>query len=216
MATNLLSALQHDILRALAQRNAGFFLTGGGVLVGFVLGHRTTDDLDLFTTDDAAMSQADSLARALSVVVGATLESLQTSPDHRRYLLSRGDESTRVDFVRDRGPQLLEKSLCEGVPMDSVEEIIANKITTLASRSEIRDVVDLYFLEQAGYHIEDHLENALRKDAGATPATIAWLLSTLRVPEHVPGDAHRDTIVAYVRDLEARLRKLGFPPSAER
>ena len=56
-----------------------------------------------------------------------------------------------------------------------------------ASRSEIRDVVDLYCLEQAGYRVEDHVDDALRKDAGATPATIAWLLSTLRVPERLPG-----------------------------
>lgn len=212
MGTNRLSALQHDLVRELAQRDSGFFLTGGGVLVGFVLGHRTTDDLDLFTTEDAAMAQAESLARALGASVGATVEPLQTTPDHRRYLFSRGDEGTRVDFVRDRGPQLLEKKLHEGVRMDSVEEIMANKITTLASRSEIRDIVDLYFLEQSGYRVEEHLENALRKDAGATPATIAWLLSTLRVPEQIPGDAPRAAIVAYVRDLEARLRKHAFPP----
>lgn len=103
MAKDRLSALQRDLVRALAQRNCGFFLTGGGVLAGFVLGHRTTDDLDLFTTDDAAMAQADSLARALSLAVGAELESVQTTPDHRRSVLSRGQESTRVDFVRDRG-----------------------------------------------------------------------------------------------------------------
>lgn len=210
MPTERLSALQRDIVRALAQCNRGFFLTGGGVLVG-LLGHRTTDDLDLFTTDDAAMAQAESLARALVTAVGAELESLQTSPDHRRYLFSRGNESTRVDFVRDRGVQLLEKPVRDGVAMDPVEEIIANKITTLASRSEIRDVVDLYCLELAGYRFEDHLENALRKDAGATPATIAWLLSTMRVPERIPGDVSRDAIVAYVKDLEARMRKHALP-----
>jgi hypothetical protein len=210
MPTARLSALQRDIVRALAQRNCGFFLTGGGVLVG-LLGHRTTDDLDLFTTDDAAMALADSLAHALVTAVGAELESLQTSPDHRRYLFSRGTESTRVDFVRDHGVQLLEKAVRDGIAMDPVEEIIANKITTLASRSEIRDVVDLYCLEQAGYRIEDHLGNALRKDAGATSGTIAWLLSTLRVPERIPGDVSRDVIVAYVKDLEARMRKHALP-----
>jgi hypothetical protein len=157
------------------------------------------------------MTNADSLARALGAAVGAELESLQTSPDHRRYLFTRGDESTRVDFVRDRGPQLLPKAMREGLAMDSVEEIIANKITTLASRSEIRDIVDLYCLEQAGFRIDEHIDAALRKDAGATPATIAWLLSTLRVPERLPGDVPRDAIVAYVRELEARLRKLAFP-----
>jgi hypothetical protein len=95
--------------------------------------------------------------------------------------------------------------------MDPVEEIIANKITTLASRSEIRDVVDLYCLEQAGYRVEEHLDDALRKDAGATPATIAWLLSTLCVPERLPGDVPRAAILAYVKELEARLRKHAFP-----
>jgi hypothetical protein len=213
MPTDRLSVLQRDIVRALAQRDCGFFLTGGGVLVGFVLGHRTTDDLDLFTTDDSAMAQAETLARALGAAVGAELEALQTTPDHRRYLFSRGSDSTRVDFVRDRGLQLLDKPVRDGVPMDRVEEIIANKITTLASRSEIRDVVDLYCLEQAGYRVEDHLDNALRKDAGATPATIAWLLSTLRVPDRVPGDVPRDVIAAYVKDLEGRLRKRARPSS---
>ncbi|MEY4577123.1 MAG: hypothetical protein RL701_1826 [Pseudomonadota bacterium] len=211
MKTDRLTRLQRDLVRALAQRDSGFFLTGGGVLVGFVLGHRTTDDLDLFTTDDAAMADADSLARALGAAVGAELEALQTTPDHRRYLFSRRDDSTRVDFVRDRGPQLLAKLIREGVTMDSVEEIIANKITTIASRSEIRDVVDLYCLEQAGYCVDDHLDAALDKDAGATPATLAWLLSTLRVPERLPGDVPRDTIVAYVAELEARMRKRAFP-----
>lgn len=212
MRTDRLSALQRDLVRALAERDTGFFLTGGGVLVGFVLGHRTTDDLDLFTTDDAAMAQADNLARALAAASGAELEALQTTPDHRRYLLSRGGESTRVDFVRDRAPQLRAKPTRDGVAMDSIEEIIANKVTTLASRSEIRDLVDLYCLEQAGYRIEDYLDEALQKDAGATPATIAWLLSTLRVPDRLPGGIPRDTIIAYASELEARLRKRAFPP----
>lgn len=211
MTIDRLSVLQRDLMRALARNNAGFFLTGGGVLVGFVLGHRTTDDLDLFTTDDAVMSQADSLAHALAATVGAELEALQTTPDHRRYLLSRSNESTRIGFVRDRGPQLLEKTVRDGIAMDAVEEIIANKITTLASRSEIRDVVDLYCLEQAGYRIEDHVDQALRKDAGATPATLAWLLSTLRVPDRVPGNIDRAVIVDYVKKLEARFRVLALP-----
>lgn len=37
MPTDRLSVLQREIVRALAQRDCGFFLTGGGVLVGFVL-----------------------------------------------------------------------------------------------------------------------------------------------------------------------------------
>ena len=70
----------------------------------------------------------------------------------------------------------------------------------------------LYCLEQAGYNIDDHFDDALRKDAGATPGTIAWLLSTLRIPERLPGDIPRDAIVAYIRELELRLRRRALPP----
>lgn len=45
------------------------------------------------------------------------------------------------------------------------------------------------------------------------PATVAWPLSTLRVPEQLPGDVPRNTIFAYVSDLEARVRKLALPPA---
>lgn len=44
-----LTALRREILDAFFQRERGFFLTGGAALAGFHLGHRTTDDLDLFT-----------------------------------------------------------------------------------------------------------------------------------------------------------------------
>jgi hypothetical protein len=36
---------------------------------------------------------------------------------------------------------------------DSSTSTIANKLTTLLSRTELKDVVDLYFLEQAGHDI---------------------------------------------------------------
>jgi hypothetical protein len=53
-----LTALQCDALEALVRRAPGFFLTGGAVLAGWTLRHRTTDDLDLFTTSDDAISCA--------------------------------------------------------------------------------------------------------------------------------------------------------------
>jgi hypothetical protein len=48
-APSKLTAFQKDVLDAFFRRERGFFLTGGAALAGFHLGHRTTDDLDLFT-----------------------------------------------------------------------------------------------------------------------------------------------------------------------
>jgi hypothetical protein len=46
----------------------------------------------------------------------------------------------------------------------------------VVSRSEPRDLVDLYFLDQAGFPPERDLEIALRKDSGIDPGVLAWLL----------------------------------------
>lgn len=52
-----LSALQREVLEAFFRRERGFVLTGGAALAGFHLGHRTTDDLDLFTRDADAFER---------------------------------------------------------------------------------------------------------------------------------------------------------------
>src|SRR5687767_3419782 len=48
-----LTPLQKAVLRAFFARERGFHLTGGAALAGYYLGHRRTDDLDLFALDDA-------------------------------------------------------------------------------------------------------------------------------------------------------------------
>jgi hypothetical protein len=45
--------LQQDFLWAFFRRETRFFLTGGTALVGFHLGHRETNDIALFTLEDA-------------------------------------------------------------------------------------------------------------------------------------------------------------------
>jgi hypothetical protein len=195
----------------LASRPSGFFLSGGAVLAGWVLAHRHTDDLDLFTTDDAPMQDADRLARAIAADIGATVEATQTSPDFRRYAFRRGSDAIVVDFIRERVPQLREKITRDGIRMDPVEEIVANKICALLGRAELRDVVDLYCLEAAGFPVEQFLADAQRKDGGVTPAALAWVLSELAIPDALPGDVDPGAVRAFVRDLETRMRRLAVP-----
>jgi hypothetical protein len=66
---NTLTALQLELLQAFFEREQGFFVTGGAALA-FHLGHRTTDDLDLFTTDDAAFERGRHVLADIAVRVG--------------------------------------------------------------------------------------------------------------------------------------------------
>lgn len=213
MVNSRLTPLQREILDAFFQRENRFFLTGGAALSGFYLGHRETHDLDLFTLTDA-LDDGVALVGEIARETGASFESIQTAPDFRRLLVRRGPEALIVDLVRERAPQLAsEKALVEGIRVDSPEEILANKLCALLSRSEIRDLVDVRALEKAGYGLEDSLAAAAQKDAGLTPAQLGWVLGQMKLGEDAitTSDVSVEELRQYLVDLIARLGRLAFP-----
>ncbi len=201
------------MLAAFFERERGFFLTGGAALAGFHLRHRTTQDLDLFTTEQRIEEGVGALADAARDV-GASMESVRTSPGFRRYLLRRGTSSVVVDLVLDLAPQIFpDKPLVGIIRVDPPQEILANKLCTLLSRAEIRDLVDVRALEMAGFSVEEHLPLAQRKDGGLTPAQLAWVLSQIEIGEDaaLPGDVNATELREYLEDLKSRLAGQAFP-----
>jgi predicted nucleotidyltransferase component of viral defense system len=185
-----LSEFQREILHGFFSRQKSFYLTGGAALAEYHLGHRTTEDLDLFT-QSAPLDEGDNALRETAREVGAEIEALQTSPDFRRRLVSRGDEAVVVDLVLERVPRGEQEPQLHGaVAVDPPQEILANKLCTLLSRAELRDLVDVMALERAGYDLPSALIAAARKDAGMTPAQLAWILSQIRIGDdaEIPGD----------------------------
>ncbi len=217
MANHYLSTLQMDFLTAFFQREYRFFLTGGAALVGFHLGHRETYDLDLFTLDDV-VSEGFAAAQEVARQMNASIEALQTSPDFRRLLLRRGSDAIVIDLVRERVAQTIPEKLFVGaIRVDPPEEILANKLCALLSRSEIRDLVDVRALEALGYSLENALVAAQKKDRGLTPAQLAWVLQQIELGEDLipPGDVSRQELHTYLDNLIVRLTKFSFPQSGE-
>ncbi len=213
MTRSRLTPLQLDFLKAFFRHETQFFLTGGAALAGFYLGHRETNDLDLFVGSDVLDDGEDSLVRAASEV-DAIVERIRTAPAFRRLLLRRHNESILVDLVRDlsveEGP---EKRTFGTIRVDPPEEILANKLCTLLSRAEIRDLVDVLALEKNGFRVEDVIPRARAKDAGLTPAQIAWVLSEITIGDDafVPGGASAEEIREYLVSLQKRMARLAFP-----
>jgi hypothetical protein len=213
LITSRLTPLQRDLLEAFFQRESRFFLTGGAALAGYHLGHRETADLNLFTTSDLLTSGQAALQGAVAVL-GASIERLHTAPGFHRQLVRPGRDAVVVDLVHDRtlqGPQ--PKMGVGAIRVDPPSEILANKLCTLLSRAEIRDLVDVLALEKAGYRAEDALRLAMQKDGGLTPAQLAWVLSQITLGEdaRIPGGLAVEELRAFVADLIARLTRLAFP-----
>jgi Nucleotidyl transferase AbiEii toxin, Type IV TA system len=189
------------------------FLTGGGALAGFYFGHRTTEDIDLFAPPGLDLADATRALGEAAADCRATLTSQRTHPDFRRFLARRGEDQCIIDLVIDRAPMIDREKVAFGVVrVDTLREITANKVCTLLSRSEIKDLVDLSALLASGQSLEQGLEDAAKKDAGVEPATLAWLLSELTIsPEaRLPGGSDPIAIDAVRQDLVRRLRTIAF------
>jgi len=104
----------------------------------------------------------------------------------------------------------------DDVRVDTLREIMVNKVTTLISRCELKDIVDLYFLEKDGFRVERHFEEAQRKDGGLDPAMVSLLLDSVKLtelPDYMIKPLTLAELQAFVDDLKRRMALMAYPHS---
>lgn len=211
-----LSGLQREVLEAFFRQERRFFLTGGAALAGFYLGHRSTSDLDLFTVDEEAFATGRRTLEAAAADIGGVVVVRQHAPGFARYVVSRAGDAVVVDLVLERVAQTAGAKRWVGtIAVDPIEEILANKLTTVVARAEERDLVDLLWLERYGLTVEQALPAALEKDGGCTAAALAWVLSEVVIPDGavLPGGVTPSELRVFIDDLVVRLRRAAHPGS---
>lgn len=186
--TSILTPLQSDWLDEffVATSAAKFFLTGGTALAEYYFQHRLSDDIDLFTTSDEAFE----LARRETVEVARRLNCALTdrvaAPAFQQFILTRVDETLRVDLVRDIDIQFGAHLQRGRVIVDSLENIGANKITAIFGRTAAKDFVDFYFILQAGHTFDDLLRLTKEKDTGLTEFFLAGMMRQVVKLDRLP------------------------------
>jgi hypothetical protein len=155
-------------------------LTGGGALAGVHLGHRGTRDLDLFWRSRAELGTLVGETVSALRTAGLDVQVLRTSPAFGELRVSDGCDVCIVDLVAEPFAAIEppEQAIVEGatISVDSRHEILASKLATLLERSEVRDLLDVKALLDAGCGLEAALRDAPKKDAGFSPLTLAWVL----------------------------------------
>ena len=170
-----------DFVRA-CQSRIPCHLAGGAALAGAYLGHRRTGDIDLFCHDAGDMRALVGLLADVAAEVDVSIELLRDVGHLVRARIATTDTVIEVDVVHEAvGDVESPPPPIEGIVVESLADLRASKLTCLLSRSEPRDLVDLCFLDRAGYPPDQDLEIALRKDAGIDPGVLAWLLSQFPV-----------------------------------
>lgn len=209
---SVLTPLQRAFLsNFFARPNArAFYLTGGGALAEFYLGHRFSQDIDLFTQDRDAWQIIESDIRAAAAQIGAEVEfraAKEGNELHRAILKVPGEPDIKIDIVRDAPPHFGEPSVqTDGIIVDALENIAVGKLLALYGRAYPRDFLDVYFLLESGQDFHQLFTLGKEKDPGLLEAPLASMLRmiTKMKPIDFP-DTHEPFDVEKMRQFFLKL-----------
>lgn len=211
-----LTHLQARVLEAFKGLDSAW-LTGGSLLGGFYLGHRGSLDLDVFTQRRDMLPELSARLEAWCEEAGAQWQITRDYPGFRRYQVRLEGASTLVDLVHDQSHQVVpvaDKPVREGLRVDPLREIRANKLAALLGRGETKDLVDLYALARAGWPPLEGLEDASTKDGGVEPATMAWVLTQVSIDLEgllLTSEVDPAELRKFRDELVEQLQRLAFP-----
>jgi len=210
-----LTPLKHDFLKSFFKKCQDFFLTGGSALGIFYYDHRFSYDLDLFTVKDIDWHFLERLFLSVTEEINAEYKSITKTPFFHRYELKRGKDKELIDFVIEKVVQIdKEKKTFDFIKVDTQLEIGINKICTLLSRTELKDIIDLYFLVKNGFDIKENIEKAKLKDGGIEPAIISYLLSQFKIsklPDYMIEKVSIEELEKFISDIKKLMAEIAYP-----
>jgi hypothetical protein len=196
------------------QREVPFHLGGGAALAGFHLRHRLSRDADLFFHSREGHREAVQRIPEFARDAGLSIRILRDAGTFVRAEIESLPVPIELDLVHEPATDVAVASpVVEGVVLESLDDLRASKLTCILSRSEPRDLVDLMFLDAAGYPPERDLPLAARKDTGIDPAILAWLLKEFPVQPLPVMLAPLDSagLRQFRDELAERMRRVSVP-----
>ena len=148
-----LYALQDRVLKRVFEVEDEFYLTGGTALSRFYQEKRYSDDLDFFTNSSTRFNFA-----VKNILIELSNEfTIENELDSRDFVRIKIDGLLQVDFVNDRVPRYKEPNILEnGYKIDTIENILSNKITAVIGRDNPKDIFDIYLINK--YYVIDWKE----------------------------------------------------------
>ena len=126
-----------------------YVLSGGTALAAFHLQHRRSDDLDFFSIEPVDALRVRRFAEDVRKHLGAsTLETHRLYDRHIFLCSARAEEILKMEFTQYPYQHLEVSHVHDGVRVESLRDIGADKLAALLDRFEPKDYYDLYVLLQ--------------------------------------------------------------------
>lgn len=115
------------------------FYLGGGTALALQIGHRMSDDFDLFSEKD---NPNDLLEQVEKIFKNSKVDIITNHSEQLSVII----DQIKVDFVRYPFPLILDLIKYKETKIIKVSEIAAMKAYTIGRRASYKDYVDLYFI----------------------------------------------------------------------
>ena len=211
--TERLYPLQNRILNAISASCPSLYLTGGTALSRFYLGHRYSDDLDLFVNgSDVFPEIVETAVRTIQGVPDVEIKDSRNSlgTGYIRLDVVRNGVGLTIDIVNDIDYRLGFPKTLRGIKVDTLANIFTNKLSALIGRDELKDVVDIREICRC-CHFDwgKALEASVSKEASVNEEYIDYRLFELqrfvsRHPDFLNSIAwiRKPDVEMFVSDLE--------------
>lgn len=148
MGQTILTDAQKKVIAAVSREPnlAGVYLSGGTALAAYHLNHRLSDDLDFFSFEEIEKIFLHSFAEKLKSIVGAGSSRFERLYDRNQFFYKFNSEELKVEFSKYPFYQLENFVIKDGIKIDGLRDIAANKLMALLDRFDPKDFVDLYFI----------------------------------------------------------------------
>lgn len=121
-----------------------FYITAGTALSAFFLRHRLSEDLDFFTEEEVETELILAFLKSLPEVQDLNLE---RKFDRKIFIIRYRDAGyLKVEFTKYPFKTIKPFKRVEGIQVDSILDILANKFMALTDRKDVKDYVDIYFI----------------------------------------------------------------------
>ena len=179
----ILTHLQEEFLRQLSRTPLKdiFFLTGGTALSAFYLKHRFSEDLDFFTEVPGAVAMVLPSLETMGKSMAFSIETRRTFNTFTEHIITfhQTQEKILLHFAQDTPYRLKPTIFMKeyGIQVDNILDISCNKFSALFDRHDMKDFVDIYFIDQEISKFEDVYASAKSKHLGLDDY---WLCQALR------------------------------------
>lgn len=140
-----------------------FYWTGGTLLATVYLKHRMSEDLDFFADKPFLPQEVADFAEGL--IKPLRLKTITRNKIYDRWeFFLENKEKLKIEFVLYEHQRIVPTKKWQGIFIDSLEDISANKVMAMFDRNNPKDLVDIYFLlTKKKIKVETLLARAKRK-----------------------------------------------------